>query len=190
MKKIVLASESPYRKELLKRLGVDFITTTPLCNEDEYKEKIQNPDELVTELAFQKAKSVSMLFHDYLIIGSDQLVSLDGQILGKPHTPAKALEQLQLMRGKTHSLLTAVCLLCDGEKTILFNKTKLTMKNLSDQFLTKYIERDKPLDCAGSYKIERGGIALFENIECSDFTSIMGLPLIELSTYLQNLNPE
>ena len=94
MKKIVLASQSPYRKQLLNRLGLSFVTTQPLVDEDEIKSKILDPIELVQELAVLKAKSVSNLFHDHLIIGSDQLVSFEGQILGKPHTKEKAFEQM------------------------------------------------------------------------------------------------
>jgi septum formation protein len=92
------------------------------------------------------------------------------------------------MTGKTHSLLTAVTLINENEPYHYLNETKLTMKTLSEQFLQEYIERDKPLDCAGSYKIERAGISLFDHIECTDFTAITGLPLIELSKYLQKHN--
>lgn len=190
MKNIVLASQSPYRKQLLARLGVDFVTTHPLFDEDEsdIKSQIADPEKLVSELAGLKAKSVARLFNDSLIIGSDQLVSFEGKILGKPHTFDKALEQLQSMRGKSHQLLTAVSLI-EAENLISFvNKTTLNMKELSDQFLTEYLERDKPFDCAGSYKIERGGITLFDKIECEDFTAIMGLPLMELTSHLQKLN--
>lgn len=169
----------------MRRLGVEFLTTHPLTEEDEYKNKIHDPVELVTTLAKEKAKSVSMLFSDSTIIGSDQLVSFEGEILGKPHTPDKAFQQLKKLNGKTHHLLTAVSLLDKSGETSFLNTTKLTMKEHSDQFLKNYLERDKPFDCAGSYKIEKGGITLFETIECDDFTAIMGLPLIELTKALQ-----
>lgn len=188
MKKIVLASQSPYRKQLLQRLGVDFTTTHPLVDEDEVKENISNPVELVQELSKLKARSVSKLFHDHLIIGSDQLVSFESKILGKPLTKENAFEQLRAMSGKTHSLLTSVTLINEKDEYTFLNETKLTMKHLSDSFIQEYIEKDRPLDCAGSYKIERAGISLFDSIDCADFTAITGLPLIELSKYLQENN--
>ena len=120
-----------------------------------------------------------------MIIGSDQLVSFENNILGKPHTKEKAFDQLKSMSGKTHSLLTSVTLINEDKEISFLNETKLTMKSLSDRFIQEYIEKDRPLDCAGSYKIERAGISLFDSIECDDFTAITGLPLIELSKYLQ-----
>lgn len=183
-KKLVLASTSRYRQELLKRLGIEFTAQAPSFDEEKHKDSRLAPQALAEKLAFGKAQSLAC--EGKVIIGGDQLVAFENQILGKSHSAEKAFEQLKKMQGKTHQLITAVCVF-DGHISHSFtNITLMKMKSLSDLQIKKYIELDNPVDCAGSYKIELHGIGLFEAIETSDFTAIQGLPLIELSKILKN----
>jgi septum formation protein len=179
---LVLASTSPYRRELLTRLGLPFEARAPLCDEDVFQQRISDPMTLAQTLAFEKAKSLASEKH--IVIGGDQLVALGSTILGKPKSFAKACEQLQLMSGKTHDLITAVCVFAQGKPHPLLNITRLTMRQLSRQQIENYVQSDQPLDAAGSYKIEKSGLTLFEKIECEDFSAIQGLPLIALTTLL------
>ncbi len=187
MKKIILASESPYRRELLSRLGVAFKTSPAFIDEDSVKREITEVHQLTQTLARLKAQKVLQNFPDALVIGSDQALSLNRALFSKPGTPEKAIQQLKQMVGKTHQLVTAVCL-ASKENIIEFENTaQLTMRPLSSEEINRYVEEEKPLNCAGSYKIEGAGIKLFEKIEMDDFTSIVGLPLIQLTSYLRDL---
>ncbi len=121
------------------------------------------------------------------MIGSDQVCMLEGEILGKPGTIANAISQLTKMQGKTHELITAVTLLSPKGEISFSNRTQLSMRPLTLGEITRYVEADLPLDCAGSYKLETKGIRLFEKIEMSDHTSIIGLPLIQLNNHLLEL---
>ncbi len=185
---LVLASASKYRRDLLARLGLEFSIEVPPFDEEKEKDLSLTPLALAEKLAFLKAQSLANPFH--VVIGGDQLVALGNEILGKAPSPEKALQQLQKMQGRTHELVTAVCVLA-GDRPIPFvNITRLTMKPLSDSQIRRYIELDQPFDCAGSYKIEQHGINLFEKIETEDFTAIQGLPLIQLSKILHTLGYE
>lgn len=182
---LVLASTSPYRKELLARLGVPFSTHAPLCDEEALKRDGEEPGAQALRLAREKALSLRAALPDAFILGGDQLVALDDRILGKPHSAANAVAQLAAMQGRSHRLLTAIALVApDGSVSTHLATHVLTMRALSHDALARYVARDQPLDCAGSYKIEAGGIALFERIEGDDFTAIMGLPLIALAGLL------
>lgn len=189
---LVLASTSIYRAELLKKLGIPFSTTKPAIDEDQLKTKaLQNnksPLELAEYLSREKTKSV--FSNSLTVIGGDQLVSFSGKILGKPKTKDNAIRQLSEMNGKTHQLITAVTIMNDQDIFHLNHITSLTMKKLSLTEITNYVELDLPLDCAGSYKIERSGIGLFEKIDTDDFSAIQGLPLIWLSTILKGCGYE
>lgn len=182
-KHLVLGSTSKYRKELLERLAIPFTAMAPTINEDEHKDLSLSPQALAEKLAFLKAQSLKA--SDRVVIGGDQLVSLDGEILGKAGTVPKAIEQLQKMRGKTHQLITSICIFDGDQYEIHTNVTDLEMKNLSDDEIINYIELDNPLDCAGTYKIELHGIKLFNKIKTDDFTAIQGLPLIKLNQMLE-----
>ena len=185
--KLILASESPYRKELLERLNLSFITSPAHINEEDIWQTDLTPLEVSIELAKRKAKKVSELYPDDVIIGSDQVISLDNYIFGKPKTRDKAIQQLIQLRGKTHQLMTSVCLLGQGKEIIFSNTTELLIRHdLTETDLEKYVDYDQPLNCAGSYKIEGMGIALFEKVETSDFTSIIGLPLMETAKQLEH----
>lgn len=185
--RLVLASTSPYRRSLLERLGVPFSVQAPRCDEDALKEHGKSPSYIAMRLARAKAMSLIAVHPDAFILGSDQLVDLDEQILGKPHTEAGAIAQLKRLRGRPHHLVTAMALVCpNGEIEGHLEVQTLRMRNLSDAEIERYVARDQPLDCAGSYKIEQAGISLFESIEGTDFTAITGLPLMKLADLLRS----
>lgn len=184
--KLVLASTSRYRRELLSRLGVPFEAVAPTCDEEALKSNALTPEQNALFLAREKALSVAHAHRDAYVLGSDQLVELDGTQLGKPHTKERAVQQLMQMRGKSHQLLTALCLVGpSGEQVTHLDRHVLTMPRHSEESLRRYVDADLPLDCAGSYKIEARGIALFERIQGDDFTAITGLPLLIVAKLLR-----
>ena len=184
---LVLASTSPYRAELLARLGVPFTVAAPSCDEEALKQQISDPAALACHLAELKARSVGQQRAGAFVLGGDQVVALDGDILGKPHTREAALAQLKRLRGRSHKLLTAICLIApDGGIRSHLDEHTLSMRPLSDAALERYVQADSPLDCAGSYKIEARGIALFSRVDGEDFTAIPGLPLITLCDWLSS----
>lgn len=181
-RRLVLASSSPYRRALLERLGVEFDVRAPDVDEDQYKAMPCTPREIAERLANAKADAVAT--DETLVLGSDQVAVLDGEILGKPGTRERACAQLERLAGRTHSLITAVCLLGDRRSTWA-QETHLTMRALTRDEIVRYVDADLPLDCAGSYKIESLGIALFERIESDDMTAIEGLPLLRVAQELR-----
>ncbi len=188
--KLILASTSPYRKELLERLGIPFVTEKPLFDEESHKSSTPDarPIEVCRELAMGKAASLKDLYPDAWVIGSDQALDLDGKMLGKKPDFESALAQLLKLNGKAHHLITSVCLYKFNERPIEFqNISTITLKNNSKELLERYLQLDAPYDCAGCYKMESHGMALVQDIQCSDSTSIMGLPLIELGRKLEKL---
>lgn len=179
MRPIILASSSPYRRKLLELLRVQFETIDPAVDEDEVKARGLPARELVEELSILKARSVLEHYPDAIVIGSDQCVELDGEILGKPGSAEKALEQLLKMSGRTHLLWTGVAVASSESERVATHVDKhvLTMRRLDAETLERYVVADEPYDCAGSYRIESLGISLFERVESEDFTAITGLPL-------------
>lgn len=180
----VLASTSPYRRELLARLGLAFEADGPLYDEEPLA---LAPRELALAHAVGKARSLAARHPDALILGSDQLVSLDGEILGKPGTPEAAFAQLRRLAGRDHELITAIALY-DAAHDRLETDVDihiLRLRPLSDAAIRRYIERDRPLNCAGSYKLESLGIALFASISGEDNTAVVGLPLMRLVALLR-----
>ncbi len=184
---LILASTSKYRGELLSQLGWTFEAVAPGVDEDKLKDSGLSPANLATTLSKFKAEAVFAKRPDCCVIGSDQVCSLEGKILGKPGTIERAAEQLSFMQGKSHELLTAVTILHPGGTETFLNRTILHMRALNLKEIHSYVARDLPLDCAGSYKLESAGIKLFKNIEMNDHTAIIGLPLIELSSTLLKL---
>lgn len=183
---LVLASTSPYRKELLEKLGLSFQTKKPICDEDAFKLKIKDPVLLATTLAKEKAQSLAG--KNLCVIGGDQVAALENnEILGKPGTAEKAFEQLSKMQGKTHRLITALCVIMGEKSYPLIDITEIKMRSLTDKQIKAYIEMDNPLDCAGSYKIEKSGMTLMSEIKCQDFSAIQGIPLIQLVNLLSSL---
>jgi len=187
--KIILASQSPARKKLLNSMKISFTAIPPKVDEDSYKKKIKDPKNLCQTLARMKTKSINN--KNCWVIGSDQIVYLNGQILGKPGNKQKAIETLSLLQGKTHQLMTALCLQRpDGSyfEDLVINH--MSMRTLTQKQIEFYLEQDKPYGCAGSYTIEKRGISLFERIDSPDFNAIIGLPLISLCSQLQPWNPK
>lgn len=183
-KQVILASTSKYRQELLSRLPYPFQAQAPLIDEEKEKHPGLSPQALAEKLAHLKADSLKGPHH--VVIGGDQLVSLEGQILGKARTVENAVQQLLSMQGRVHELITAICVFDGLRATSYTDITRLHMKKLSREQIEKYVALDLPLDCAGSYKIEKHGIMLFDKIESQDFTAIQGLPLLELNKILEN----
>jgi len=193
MQKIILASTSIYRKELLERIGLKFSICKPIVNEEKLKFDLLNdlktPIEIAEELSWAKAWSIHADSNTTIIAG-DQLVEFENQIIGKPLTTDLAIKQLMAFNGKTHKLITSVVIIKGHLKFNLNHISTLKMKKLTESEIKKYVQIDQPLDCAGSYKIEQCGIALFDEIKTDDFTAIQGLPLIWISQKLREMGHE
>jgi septum formation protein len=184
---LVLASTSSYRRDLLARLRLPFSCEKPGVDEDAAKRSLRDPAAVVAELARQKARAVAVRRPDAIVIGSDQGACLDGTMLDKPGTAANAIAQLTALAGRTHELRTAVAIVHAHGLVEWTDVTRLTMRALAREEIERYVAAEQPLDCAGSYKIEGLGIALFERIESEDQTAIQGLPLLRLSAELRRL---
>ena len=184
---LLLASTSRYRRELLARLGLPFRCRAPKCDEESFKSLGLPLRELAARLAYQKARSVAALEPTATIIGSDQICACGELRLSKPGSAAAAVEQLMQLQGREHQLLTALCVWHDGRARTHLDVTTLVMRRLSRAELERYVAADNPIDCAGAYKLEQRGITLFERIESADHSTIIGLPLIALTTLLREL---
>lgn len=187
MRTLVLASTSPFRRELLERLGLPFTTAAP-----PFEERLdQDADAagLAGSMALGKALSLADDFPDALIIGSDQVLVTDGEIIGKPGSVERAREQLRSMSGASHTFHTGLAVVdtASGETHVATVPFTVTLRELTDREIDNYIRLDDPLGCAGSFKIEGLGIALMEKLEGDDFTALIGLPLIELVSMLRRL---
>lgn len=184
---LVLASTSPYRRALLERLCVPFTVEAPGIDEAVAKSAGGNPLAIVQQLALQKATAVQRRHPDAIVIGCDQVATVDGIVLDKPGTEANARAQLQALRGREHRLLTAVAIAHAGGLREFVDTTRLILRPLADDEIARYLAADAPFDCAGSYKIEGLGITLFDRIDSRDYTAIVGLPLMQLSAELRRL---
>lgn len=189
MPRLILGSSSCYRSELLSRLRLPFEVMVP--NIDETPNIGESPEATALRLARGKAAAVSAKAPGALVIGSDQVATLDGLQIGKPGTHERAMEQLRLMRGRQVIFHTALCL-WDGRNPdaakaaqIENVQTFVTFRNLPDEELDAYLRAEQPYDCAGSAKNESLGIAILEKIESKDPTALTGLPLIALTTMLR-----
>lgn len=184
---LVLASTSRYRSALLARLGVPFRAEAPDCDEEALKAEGMEPQALAEALALAKAESLRARFPGAAILGGDQVAAIDGQVLGKPGSVEGAERQLGRLAGRTHALITAVALIA-GEKVLRRTEVaRLTMRSLTGAQITRYVAADEPVDCAGAYKLEQRGIALFSRIEAADHTGIVGLPLIAITGMLEEV---
>ncbi len=186
--KIILASTSPYRKKLLQQLNLAFTAQAPTVDEAVLKKtaQVSLPD-LPLYLAQKKAESIAALFPQDLVIGSDQMGLFQQHPLDKPGTKDKAISQLQKLQGHTHQLLTALCVIHNGKIHSHVDVTELTMRTLSSSQIKNYVDLENPVDCAGSYKIEGLGVALFEKVQTKDPSAIVGLPLMALTKILESL---
>lgn len=182
---LILASTSSYRKELLQRLGLPFITAAPEADESPFDN--ESPDQLVRRLAEAKARAVAKHYRNALIIGSDQVAEVEGHLLGKPGNHQRAVEQLRKASGKRLHFLTGLCLLNSRTNQVQIDVIPFAVvfRLLSDQHIENYLRREQPYHCAGAFKSEALGIALCERFEGDDPTSLIGLPLIRLSRMLE-----
>lgn len=183
--RLVLGSTSRYRAELLRRLCASFEQRAP--GTDETALPGEPPAARALRLAIAKAEAAAAGLIDALVIGSDQVAELDGQMLDKPGTPDRACEQLAASSGRTVHFHTALCLLDSrsGERHTHVDHTQVRFRTLTDGEIQRYVEREQPLDCAGSFKCEGLGISLFERIDNEDPTALVGLPLISLARLLR-----
>jgi septum formation protein len=187
--RLILASGSPYRRELLERLRLPFEVMLPDISETPLPGEL--PETTAMRLAREKAAAVAARAPGSIVIGSDQVATLDGEQIGKPGDHARALAQLQKMRGRQVVFHTALCV-WDGRAGALTGpcqldnvQTVVTFRNLPDAELDAYLRIEQPYDCAGSAKNEGLGIALLERIDSSDPTALTGLPMIALSGMLR-----
>ena len=185
---LILASTSTYRAALLARFGLSFRSIAPRVDEEDWKARGLAPAELARTLAAAKALSLAEEFPDAAILGGDQLVAVGGEVLGKPRDAQGARRQLVRLAGRTHELVTAIAVWADGNSYEHVDIARLTMRDLSAAEIARYVEADLPTDCAGSYKLESLGVALFERIEAADHSAITGLPLMALSGILRRLS--
>jgi septum formation protein len=187
--RLILASSSKYRHELLSRLRLPFDVVLPIVNET--PKPGEGPEATALRLAQEKAVEVANRTPDALVIGCDQVATLDGEQIGKPGNHANALKQLQKMRGRRVVFHSALCLWdgrgnTAGRMPQLENvQTFVTFRDLPDAELEAYLHLEQPYDCAGSAKNEGLGIAIIERIESSDPTALTGLPLIALTGMLR-----
>ncbi|MDW6001337.1 Maf family protein [Vibrio mangrovi] len=181
---LVLASTSDYRRQLLEKIAIPFITASPQCDETPYPG--ESPQDLVQRLAQLKAQSCPQE-KPSLIIGSDQVCVIQGQIIGKPHNKEQAVRQLMSQAGKNITFYTGLAVYNNVTKTCqcTVDQFHVHFRLLSQKQIEHYVDREQPLDCAGSFKSEGLGIALFERLEGDDPNALIGLPLIRLIDMLE-----
>lgn len=183
--RIILASTSPYRRQLLERLQLSFSCVAP--GTDETARPGEAPEALAKRLAVAKATAVSAQEPQALVIGSDQVASLDGVLLNKPGTHDNAVAQLRACSGRRVAFHTGVCVMRGSP---VFQRSAVVpftvhFRTLDEAQIETYLRRDQPYDCAGSFKVESLGIALFTRLEGTDPTALEGLPLIALADLLE-----
>jgi len=185
---LILASSSPYRKALMKRLRVPFEAISPDIDETQFP--AEDPITMVKRLAEKKARAIAKTHPNAIIIGSDQAAIIDNIILGKPLHHTNATNQLTLASNKKVEFLTSVCVLNSENNTLQLDVVNYSVyfKQLSPETIEKYLQREQPYHCAGSFKAEGLGVALFEKQEGDDPTSLIGLPLIRLVEMLEREN--
>jgi septum formation protein len=185
-KPLILASTSPYRRQLLERLKLPFVVASPKIDESALPG--EKPNELVLRLSEYKARAVVANHDNALIIGSDQAALLNGEVLGKPGNRRNAVSQLEKCSGNSVIFHTGLCLFDAGRGEMQLDDILFEVKfrTLTRSQIERYIDTEQPFDCAGSFKAESLGITLFEYMRGDDPTALIGLPLIRLTTMLQN----
>ena len=184
-RQLVLASTSPFRRDLLSRLGIPFETANPQTDESPLPGEA--PESTALRLSEAKARAVAPVYPQALIIGSDQVAVLEGKVFGKPGSHDRAVVQLRAMRGKTVNFYTGLCLLDaqTGKAQVRGVPTLVTFRDLSDAEIEHYLRREQPYNCAGSAKSEGLGIALIARMQGEDPNALIGLPLIALCDQLK-----
>lgn len=186
--KLILASSSPYRRELLARLRLPFTWESPAV--DEQRLANESPRAMVLRLAEAKARAIAVRYPNAIIIASDQTAVIGNDILGKPNTHEMAVAQLQRISGQTVEFLTSLAVLNSANDHLQLDVVPFAvhMRTLSLAQIENYLRLEQPYDCAGSFKSEGLGIALFEKMEGDDPNTLVGLPLIRLVSMLENEN--
>ena len=186
MTQLVLASSSPFRKAILDKLNIEYVSASPDIDESRYTN--EKPAAYVARLAEEKARALAGQFPDALIIGSDQTAIINGETIGKPGDFDNAFCQLQQASGQTITFLTGLSLLNTNTNSIETDVVpfKVNFRELTPQMITNYLHAEQPYSCAGSFKSEGLGIALFEKLEGDDPNTLIGLPLIRLIRMLEH----
>lgn len=186
MDQLILASQSPRRRELLEQIGIKF-TVQPSTVEEKITKT--DPREVVLELAYQKAEDVAGTVTEGTVLGADTIVVLDGRIMGKPKDREHAIEMLKSLQGRSHSVFTGVALIrkdADGERSLRFaEETQVTMYPMSDEEIERYVDTKEPLDKAGAYGIQGRCAAFIERIS-GDYNNVVGLPAARIYQELKN----
>lgn len=180
---IILASTSPFRKQLLEKLQLPFETANPKLDETPLTN--ETVVDMVQRLSRQKAQVVASQYPDAIVIGSDQSATFNGKAIGKPHTHANAIKQLQQFSGHTIEFVTGLAVVKGTETHQAIDITRVQFRQLSDTEIEHYLRLETPYQCAGSFKSEGLGITLFEEIQSKDPNALIGLPLIELTSLLK-----
>lgn len=185
---LILGSTSPFRRELMQRLRLPFTTAAP--DIDETRHTGESPTAMVQRLSLEKAQAVAATHPNSLVIGSDQCAVLGEQVIGKPHTHANAVAQLQAAAGQTVRFLTGLCLYDgrDGSYQLEVVPFDVTFRELTLAEIDSYLHQEQPYNCAGSFKSEGLGVTLFQRMQGDDPTALIGLPLIRLCAMLRTLN--
>lgn len=185
MRNLILASSSPFRRQILDKLQLEYSCISP--DIDESAKGTETPQELVARLAEAKARKVASTESNSLIIGSDQVAVLGNEILGKPHTHENAVKQLRKLSGHTVTFLTGLSLINSetGQAQTEVVPFKVVFRQLTDEMIENYLRAEEPYNCAGSFKSEALGIVLFEKLEGQDPNTLIGLPLIRLVRMLE-----
>ena len=187
MQEIILASSSSSRRKELDRLNFEFSVIPPEVDEDSIKNTETDHLQISRKLALLKARNVSLLYPEAIVIGGDTVASFNRKLLSKPITMEKSFEQLRMLAGQEHSLFTSLAIIVRGEEYIHSVTAIMKMRDLSDEQIHRYVEIDKPLNSCGSYKLDALGISLFESIDCEDYTAIIGIPLIWTASILTQI---
>jgi 7-methyl-GTP pyrophosphatase len=180
---IILASSSPFRRDLLARLGLPFTTQSP--DLDETPQASETAEALVQRLSQAKAAAIGQRTPDAVVIGSDQVAALDGRVLGKPGGHAQAVAQLSACSGREVTFYTGLCILQGDLRLNHMDRTRVLFRELSSGEIERYLKREAPYQSAGSFKVEGLGISLFEAVHSDDPTALIGLPLIALCRLLR-----
>ena len=183
MKKIILASGSPRRRELLTQIGISFEVVKA---EGEEKITTDDPEEAVKELAMQKAQEVAGRVDADVVIGADTVVALGNEIMGKPENEQDAFNMLKKLSGKTHTVLTGVCVISPDKQINFYEKTEVEFYPLGDDEIRQYIASGEPMDKAGAYGIQEKGAMFVKRIN-GDFYNVVGLPVARLARELNAL---
>ncbi|VAW91902.1 Maf-like protein YceF [hydrothermal vent metagenome] len=188
MTNIILASTSPFRKEILNKLQIPFTTCAP--NIDEQAKKNESPHELVQRLSIEKAQACAKQSDNTLIIGSDQVAVIDNEIVGKPHNHENAIKQLRNASGKEVTFLTGLCLFNSNTEKYQADVIPFTVvfRKLTTKQIENYLNKEQPYNSAGSFKSEGLGICLFEKLIGDDPNTLIGLPLIRLTKMFEQEN--